>query len=323
MELSVNHLLGIKYLNKQDIDLIFETADHFKEVINRPIKKVPSLRDITIANIFFENSTRTKLSFELAQKRLSADVISFSTAQSSVKKGETLIDTVNNILSMKVDMVVMRHANPGAAFFLSQNVNASIINAGDGAHEHPTQALLDSYSIKERLGEVGGKKVVIVGDILHSRVALSNIYALKMQGAEVKVCGPKTLIPKYIESLGVMVEPNLRKALEWCDAANMLRVQNERMDFNYFPSTREYAMQYGVDKQLLDSLSKEIVIMHPGPINRGVEITSDVADSKQSVILDQVENGVAIRMAVIYLLASKIQPEKNPALVGIFCFTLI
>ena len=308
MELSVNHLLGIKYLNKQDIDLIFETADHFKEVINRPIKKVPSLRDITIANIFFENSTRTKLSFELAQKRLSADVISFSTAQSSVKKGETLIDTVNNILSMKVDMVVMRHANPGAAYFLSQNVKASIINAGDGAHEHPTQALLDSYSIKERLGEVGGKKVVIVGDILHSRVALSNIYALKMQGAEVKVCGPKTLIPKYIESLGVTVEPNLRKALEWCDAANMLRVQNERMDFNYFPSTREYAMQYGVDKQLLDSLSKEIVIMHPGPINRGVEITSDVADSKQSVILDQVENGVAIRMAVIYLLASKIQP---------------
>ena len=308
MELSVNHLLGIKYLNKQDIDLIFETADHFKEVINRPIKKVPSLRDITIANIFFENSTRTKLSFELAQKRLSADVISFSTAQSSVKKGETLIDTVNNILSMKVDMVVMRHANPGAAYFLSQNVKASIVNAGDGAHEHPTQALLDSYSIKERLGEVGGKKVVIVGDILHSRVALSNIYALQMQGAEVKVCGPKTLIPKYIESLGVTVEPNLRKALEWCDAANMLRVQNERMDFNYFPSTREYAMQYGVDKQLLDSLSKEIVIMHPGPINRGVEITSDVADSKQSVILDQVENGVAIRMAVIYLLASKIQP---------------
>ena len=307
MELSVNHLLGIKYLKKQDIDLIFETADHFKEVINRPIKKVPSLRDITIANIFFENSTRTKLSFELAQKSLSADVISFSTAQSSVKKGETLIDTVNNILSMKVDMVVMRHANPGAAYFLSQNVKASIINAGDGAHEHPTQALLDSYSIKERLGEVGGKKVVIVGDILHSRVALSNIYALQMQGAEVKVCGPKTLIPKHIESLGVNVEPNLRKALEWCDVANMLRVQNERMDLNYFPSTREYAKQYGVDKELLESLSKEIVIMHPGPINRGVEITSDVADSKQSVILDQVENGVAIRMAVIYLLASKIQ----------------
>ncbi|MCZ8089012.1 MAG: aspartate carbamoyltransferase catalytic subunit [Flavobacterium sp.] len=306
-ELSVNHLLGIKYLKKQDIDLIFETADHFKEVINRPIKKVPSLRDITIANIFFENSTRTKLSFELAQKRLSADVISFSAAQSSVKKGETLIDTVNNILSMKVDMVVMRHANPGAAYFLSKNVNASIVNAGDGAHEHPTQALLDSFSIREKLGEVAGKKVVIVGDILHSRVALSNIYALQMQGAEVKVCGPKTLIPKYIESLGVTVEPNLRKALEWCDVANMLRVQNERMDVNYFPSTREYAQQYGVDKALLDSLNKEIVIMHPGPINRGVEITSDVADSQQSVILDQVENGVAIRMAVIYLLASKIK----------------
>jgi|TARA_R110002124_G_scaffold275446_2_gene445885 aspartate carbamoyltransferase catalytic subunit len=306
-ELSVDHLLGIKYINKNDIDLIFETADHFKEVINRPIKKVPSLRDITIANIFFENSTRTKLSFELAQKRLSADVISFSAAQSSVKKGETLIDTVNNILSMKVDMVVMRHANPGAAYFLSKNVKASIINAGDGAHEHPTQALLDSYSIREKLGEVGGKKVVIVGDILHSRVALSNIYALQMQGAQVKVCGPKTLIPKYIESLGVEVEPNLRKALEWCDVANMLRVQNERMDVNYFPSTREYAQQYGLDKQLLDSLNKEIVIMHPGPINRGVEITSDVADSSQSVILNQVENGVAIRMAVIYLLASKIQ----------------
>ncbi|RTY87327.1 aspartate carbamoyltransferase catalytic subunit [Flavobacterium sp. RSP15] len=306
-ELSVNHLLGIKYINKNDIDLIFETADHFKEVINRPIKKVPSLRDITIANIFFENSTRTKLSFELAQKRLSADVISFSAAQSSVKKGETLIDTVNNILSMKVDMVVMRHANPGAAYFLSKNVKASIVNAGDGAHEHPTQALLDSYSIREKLGEVAGKKVVIVGDVLHSRVALSNIYALQMQGAEVKVCGPKTLIPRHIESLGVTVEPNLRKALEWCDVANMLRVQNERMDVNYFPSTREYAQQYGVDKPLLDSLNKEIIIMHPGPINRGVEITSEVADSSQSVILNQVENGVAIRMAVIYLLASKIQ----------------
>jgi aspartate carbamoyltransferase catalytic subunit len=306
-ELSVNHLLGIKYINKKDIDLIFETADHFKEVINRPIKKVPSLRDITIANIFFENSTRTKLSFELAQKRLSADVISFSAAQSSVKKGETLIDTVNNILSMKVDMVVMRHSSPGAAHFLSQNVKASIVNAGDGAHEHPTQALLDSYSIREKLGDVAGKKVVIVGDVLHSRVALSNIYALQMQGVEVKVCGPKTLIPRYIESLGVTVEPNLRKALEWCDVANMLRVQNERMDVNFFPSTREYAQQYGLDKTLLDSLNKEIVIMHPGPINRGVEITSDVADSKQSVILNQVENGVAIRMAVIYLLASKIQ----------------
>jgi aspartate carbamoyltransferase catalytic subunit len=306
-ELSVNHLLGIKYITKQDIDLIFETADHFKEVINRPIKKVPSLRDITIANIFFENSTRTKLSFELAQKRLSADVISFSAAQSSVKKGETLIDTVNNILSMKVDMVVMRHSNPGAAYFLSQNVNASIVNAGDGAHEHPTQGLLDSFTIREKLGEVAGKKVVIVGDILHSRVALSNIYALKMQGAEVKVCGPKTLIPKYIKSLGVGVEPNLRKALEWCDVANMLRVQNERMDVNYFPSTREYTQQYGVDKAFLDSLNKEIVIMHPGPINRGVEISSDVADSQQSVILNQVENGVAVRMAVIYLLASKIK----------------
>jgi aspartate carbamoyltransferase catalytic subunit len=306
-ELSVNHLLGIKNITKNDIDLIFETADHFKEVINRPIKKVPSLRDITIANIFFENSTRTKLSFELAQKRLSADVISFSAAQSSVKKGETLIDTVNNILSMKVDMVVMRHSNPGAAHFLSQNVKASIINAGDGAHEHPTQALLDSYSIREKLGEVAGKKVVIVGDVLHSRVALSNIYALQMQGAEVKVCGPKTLIPRHIESLGVLVESNLRKALEWCDVVNMLRVQNERMDVNFFPSTREYAQQYGVDKTLLDSLNKEIVIMHPGPINRGVEITSDVADSQQSLILNQVENGVAIRMAVIYLLASKIQ----------------
>jgi len=306
-ELSVNHLLGIKYINKNDIDLIFETADHFKEVINRPIKKVPSLRDITIANIFFENSTRTKLSFELAQKRLSADVISFSAAQSSVKKGETLIDTVNNILSMKVDMVVMRHSHPGAAHFLSKNVKASIVNAGDGAHEHPTQALLDSFSIRERLGEVAGKKVVIVGDVLHSRVALSNIFALQMQGAEVMVCGPKTLIPRYITDLGVTYEPNLRKALEWCDVANMLRVQNERLDVNYFPSTREYAQQYGVDKALLDSLDKEVIIMHPGPINRGVEITSDVADSQQSVILDQVENGVAVRMAVIYLLASKIK----------------
>ena len=306
-ELSVNHLIGIKHITKQDIDLIFETADHFKEVINRPIKKVPSLRDVTIANIFFENSTRTKLSFELAQKRLSADVISFSAAQSSVKKGETLIDTVNNILSMKVDMVVMRHSSPGAAHFLSQNINASVVNAGDGAHEHPTQALLDSFTIREKLGDVGGKKVVIVGDILHSRVALSNIFALQMQGAEVKVCGPKTLIPKYIESLGVTVEPNLRKALEWADVANMLRVQNERLDVSYFPTTREYTQQYGVTKELLDSLNKEIVIMHPGPINRGVEITSDVADSQQSVILEQVENGVAVRMAVIYLLASKIK----------------
>ena len=306
-ELSVNHLLGIKYLNKQDIQLIFETADHFKEVINRPIKKVPSLRDITIANLFFENSTRTKLSFELAEKRLSADVINFSSAQSSVKKGETLIDTVSNILSMKVDMVVMRHPNPGAGVFLSKHVNASIINAGDGAHEHPTQALLDSYSIREKLGDVKGKKVVIVGDILHSRVALSNIFALQLQGAQVMVCGPKTLIPKYIDKLGVKVETSLRKALNWCDVANMLRVQNERMNISYFPSTREYTQQFGVNKDLLDSLDKEITIMHPGPINRGVEITSDVADSKQSIILDQVQNGVAVRMAVIYLLASKIK----------------
>ncbi|MFN3136417.1 MAG: aspartate carbamoyltransferase catalytic subunit [Allomuricauda sp.] len=306
-ELSVNHLLGIKYLNQKDISLIFETADHFKEVINRSIKKVPTLRDITIANIFFENSTRTKLSFELAEKRLSADVVNFSAGQSSVKKGETLIDTVNNILSMKVDMVVMRHPNPGAGIFLSQHVKASIVNAGDGAHEHPTQALLDSFSIREKLGDVGGKNVVIVGDILHSRVALSNIFALKLQGANVKVCGPKTLIPKHIESLGVGVETNLRKALEWCDVANMLRVQNERMDISYFPSTREYTQQFGLNKELLDSLDKQIVIMHPGPINRGVEITSDVADSDQSIILHQVENGVAIRMAVLYLLASKIK----------------
>lgn len=306
-ELSVNHLLGIKYITEKDIQLIFETADHFKEVINRPIKKVPSLRDITIANLFFENSTRTKLSFELAEKRLSADVINFSASQSSVAKGETLIDTVNNILAMKVDMVVMRHPNPGAGVFLSKNVKASIVNAGDGAHEHPTQALLDSYSIRERLGDVAGKKVVIVGDILHSRVALSNIFALQKQGAEVKVCGPKTLIPKYINELGVGVELDLKKALEWCDVANMLRIQNERLDISYFPSTREYAQQYGVTKKVLDNLSKEIVIMHPGPINRGVEITSEVADSEQSIILDQVENGVAIRMAVIYLLASKIK----------------
>lgn len=304
--LSVNHLLGIKYITPSDIELIFETADQFKEVINRPIKKVPSLRDTTIANIFFENSTRTKLSFELAQKRLSADVISFSAAQSSVKKGETLIDTVNNILSMKVDMVVMRHSSPGAAEFLSKNVKASIINAGDGAHEHPTQALLDSFTIREKLGEVGGKKVVIVGDILHSRVALSNIFALQMQGAEVRVCGPKSLIPKHIEKLGVKAENNLIKALQWCDVANMLRVQNERMEVSYFPNTREYSQQFGLTKEILDLLDKEIVIMHPGPINRGVEITSDVADSKQSVILEQVENGVAIRMAVIYLLASKL-----------------
>ena len=310
-ELSVNHLLGIKYITEDDIQLIFETADHFKEVINRPIKKVPSLRDITIANLFFENSTRTRLSFELAEKRLSADVINFSAASSSVKKGETLIDTVNNILSMKVDMVVMRHPNPGAGVFLSKHVKASIVNAGDGAHEHPTQALLDCYSIRERLGDVAGKKVVIVGDILHSRVALSNIFALQKLGATVKVCGPKTLIPKYIESLDVLFEPNLRNALEWCDVANMLRVQNERMEISYFPTTREYTQQFGVNKALLDALNKEIIVMHPGPINRGVEITSDVADSKQAIILDQVQNGVAVRMAVLYLLASKIQHNED------------
>ena len=305
-KLTVDHLLGVKFLKHDDINLIFDTADHFKKVINRPIKKVPSLRDITIANLFFENSTRTKLSFELAQKRLSADVINFSSGQSSLNKGETLIDTVNNILSMKVDMIVIRHPKAGAAKFLSNHVDAKIINAGDGAHEHPTQALLDSYSIREKFGEVKGKKVVIVGDILHSRVALSNIFALQTQGADVMVCGPRTLIPKYINKLGVKVETNLRNALEWCDVANMLRVQNERMDISYFPSTREYSLQYGITKDLLDSLNKEITIMHPGPINRGVEITSEVADSNQSIILNQVENGVAVRMAVIYLLASKI-----------------
>lgn len=310
-ELSVKHLLGIKYITEADIHLIFETADHFKEVINRSIKKVPSLRDITIANLFFENSTRTRLSFELAEKRLSADVINFSASSSSVKKGETLIDTVNNILSMKVDMVVMRHPNPGAGVFLSKHINASIVNAGDGAHEHPTQALLDCYSIRERLGDVAGKNVVIVGDILHSRVALSNIFALQKLGANVKVCGPKTLLPKFIGSLGVGVETDLNKALQWCDVANMLRVQNERMDINYFPTTREYTQQFGLNKAMLDSLDKEIVVMHPGPINRGVEITSDVADSNQAIILDQVQNGVAIRMAVMYLLASKINKNEN------------
>ncbi|MDA9215872.1 aspartate carbamoyltransferase catalytic subunit [Flavobacteriaceae bacterium] len=310
-ELSVNHLLGIKYITEEDIQLIFETADHFKEVIHRPIKKVPSLRDITIANLFFENSTRTRLSFELAEKRLSADIINFSAGSSSVKKGESLVDTVNNILSMKVDMVVMRHPNPGAGVFLSKHINASIINAGDGAHEHPTQALLDCYSIRERLGDVAGKKVVIVGDILHSRVALSNIFALQKLGATVKVCGPKTLMPRHIESLGVTFEPNLIKALNWCDVANMLRVQNERMDISYFPSTREYTQQFGLNKAILDNLDKEIIVMHPGPINRGVEITSDVADSKQAIILDQVQNGLAVRMAVLYLLASKIKRNDN------------
>jgi len=305
-KLSTKHLLGIKYLQKEDIHLIFETADHFKQVINRPIKKVPSLRDITIANLFFENSTRTKLSFELAERRLSADVINFASSSSSVTKGETLIDTVNNILSMKVDMVVMRHPNPGAAYFLSQHVDAKIINAGDGAHEHPTQALLDGYSIREKYGDLKGKKIIIVGDVIHSRVALSNIFCLQKMGAIVKVCGPLTLIPKYISSLGVDVITNLKDALEWCDVAMMLRIQLERQNIKYFPSIREYTLLYGLDKALLDSLSKKITIMHPGPINRGVEISSDVADSNQSIILNQVENGVAIRMAVLYLLAGRI-----------------
>jgi aspartate carbamoyltransferase catalytic subunit len=307
--LSVEHLIGIRDLKREDIELIFKTADSFKEVINRPIKKVPSLRDITIANLFFENSTRTRLSFELAEKRLSADVVNFSASSSSVKKGETLVDTVNNILAMKVDMVVMRHASPGAAKFLSDRIDAKVINAGDGTHEHPTQALLDAFTIREKFGTVEGKKVVIVGDILHSRVALSNIMCLQKLGAEVMVCGPTTLIPKHIDKLGVKVSHNLRHALEWCDVANMLRIQLERQDIKYFPSLREYSMLFGLDKHLLNSLSKEIVVMHPGPINRGVEITSDVADSKQSVILQQVENGVAIRMAVIYLLAAKIERQ--------------
>jgi len=304
-QLSTKHVLGIKDLTEADIQLIFQTADNFKEVINRPIKKVPSLRDVTIANLFFENSTRTKLSFELAEKRLSADVINFSAASSSVKKGETLLDTVNNILSMKVDMVVMRHPSPGAPAFLAKHIDASIVNAGDGTHEHPTQALLDAFSIREQFGEVKGKNVVICGDILHSRVALSNIFCLQKLGAKVKVCGPPTLIPKHIQELGVGVEYNLRKALEWCDVANILRIQLERQDLKYFPSLREYAQYFGVNRQLLDSLDSDVVVMHPGPINRGVEITSDVADSDQSIILQQVENGVAIRMAILFLLATR------------------
>jgi aspartate carbamoyltransferase catalytic subunit len=302
---SKKHLLGIKDITSDDIELVFETADNFKAIINRPIKKVPSLRDITVANIFFENSTRTRISFELAQKRLSADIVNFSASSSSVSKGETLIDTVNNILAMKVDMVVMRHPAPGACVFLSQHIGANIINAGDGTHEHPTQALLDAFSIREKLGSVRGKRVAIVGDITHSRVALSNIYALKKLGAEVMVCGPTTLMPKYISSLGVKVEHDLMKALNWCDVANMLRIQLERQDIKYFPSLREYSMLYGLNKERLDMLSKEIVIMHPGPINRGVEITSDVADSKHSIILNQVENGVAVRMAIMFLLAGR------------------
>ena len=304
-DLKSKHLLGIKGLTADEIHLIFETADNFKDVLNRPIKKVPSLRDITIANIFFENSTRTKLSFELAEKRLSADVVNFSSSGSSVKKGETLLDTVNNILAMKVDMVVMRHSSPGAPHFLSKHIDANIINAGDGTHEHPTQALLDTFSIRERLGDVAGKKVVIVGDILHSRVALSNIFALKTLGAEVKVCGPPTLIPKYMDSLGIGVEYDIKSALNWCDVANVLRIQLERQKMSYFPSLREYAMYYGINMKMLNELDAPITIMHPGPINRGVEITSEVADSDHTTILDQVENGVAIRMAVLYLLAAK------------------
>ncbi|MGB3851597.1 MAG: aspartate carbamoyltransferase catalytic subunit [Tunicatimonas sp.] len=303
--LRTPHLLGIKDLNREEIELIFSTTDSFKEVINRPIKKVPSLRDITVANVFFENSTRTRLSFELAEKRLSADVVNFSSSNSSVKKGETLLDTVNNILAMKVDMVVMRHASVGAPHFLARNISANVINAGDGTHEHPTQALLDTYSIREKLGEVAGKKVVIIGDILHSRVALSNIFALQKLGAEVMVCGPATLLPKHITELGVRVTLDLREALEWCDVANVLRIQLERQQVKYFPSLREYSLYYGINRKLLDSLSKPIIIMHPGPINRGVELNSDVADSEHAIILDQVENGVAVRMAVLYLLANR------------------
>jgi aspartate carbamoyltransferase catalytic subunit len=304
-KLSQKHLLGIKDITREDIELIFETAGNFKEVINRPIKKVPSLRDVTIANLFFENSTRTRLSFELAEKRLSADVVNFSASNSSVKKGETLIDTVNNILAMKVDMVVMRHASPGAPHLLARHIKANIVNAGDGTHEHPTQALLDTFSIHEKLGGIGGKKVAIIGDILHSRVALSNIFAMQKLGAKVMVCGPPTLLPRYIRQLGVEVELDVRKALQWCDVANILRIQLERQQIKYFPSLREYSLYYGINKKMLDSLKRQIVVMHPGPINRGVELTSDAADSEHSIILDQVENGVAVRMAVLYLLAEK------------------
>jgi aspartate carbamoyltransferase catalytic subunit len=303
--LSSRHLLGIKYITEQDIRLILETADFFKEVLSRPIKKVPSLRDLTVANLFFEDSTRTRVSFELAEKRLSADTVNFSASSSSVKKGETLLDTVNNILSMKVDMVVIRHPAPGAPMFLSKHISANIVNAGDGTHEHPTQALLDAYSIQEKLGDVAGKKVCIFGDILHSRVALSNFFCLKKLGAEVKVCGPPTLLPKYLGELGVGVELDVRKALQWCDVANVLRIQLERQDIKYFASLREYSLFYGIDRAMLDSLDKEIVVMHPGPINRGVELSSDAADSPASIILQQVENGVAVRMAVLYLLAGK------------------
>ena len=306
-KLSVDHLLGIKYLREDDLHLIFETATHFKEVINRPIKKVPSLRDITIANLFFENSTRTKLSFELAEKRLSADVINFSYSGSSINKGENLIDTINNIIAMKVDIIVLRHPSPGSALFVSKNINSCVINAGDGTHEHPSQALLDAYSLIEKLGNLKGKRIAIVGDVLHSRVALSNIFILKLLGAEIKLCAPKSLLPKHIESLGVSYNDNLIQTLKWCDAVNMLRIQNERTELNFFPSTREYSRLYGLDKEKFEKIKKDILILHPGPINRGVEITSDLADSENAIILDQVENGVAIRMAIIYLLASKLK----------------
>ena len=310
-KLSVDHLLGIKYLKKSDINLIFKTAIHFKEVINRPIKKVPTLRDLTIANLFFENSTRTKISFELAQKRLGADVVNFSSSSSSVKKGESLTDTVNNILAMKVDMIVLRHPNPGSPLLLSKHTNSCIINAGDGAHEHPTQALLDCFSLTENLGDLKGKNILIVGDILHSRVALSNIYALKLLGANIKLSCPLSLIPREIESLDVSIETDILKALKWCDAANVLRVQKERMEKSYFPNNREYSMLFGLDTNKINNIKKDILILHPGPINRGVEITSEIVESNNSIILDQVENGVAIRMAIIYLLASKMNFSIN------------
>ena len=310
-KLSVDHLLGIKFLKKSDINLIFKTALHFKEIINRPIKKVPTLRDITIANLFFENSTRTKISFELAQKRLGADVVNFSSSTSSVKKGESLTDTVNNILAMKVDMIVLRHPNPGSPLLLSKHTNSCIINAGDGAHEHPTQALLDCYSLTENLGDLKGKNILIVGDILHSRVALSNIYALKLLGANIKLSCPLSLIPREIESLDVSIETDILRALKWCDAANVLRVQKERMEKSYFPNNREYSMLFGLDINKINNIKKDILILHPGPINRGVEITSEIVESNNSIILDQVENGVAIRMAIIYLLASKMNFSIN------------
>lgn len=304
--LSTKHLLGIKDLTANDIQLILETAKEFKEVINRPIKKVPSLRDVTIANVFFENSTRTRLSFELAEKRLSADVVNFSASGSSVKKGETLLDTVNNILAMKVDMIVMRHASPGAPHYLSKKIKANIVNAGDGTHEHPTQALLDSFSMQEKLGDLAGKKIAIIGDILHSRVALSNIFCLQKLGAEITICGPNTLLPKYISEIGVKISHSVKETLQWCDVANVLRIQLERQQIKYFPSLREYSLYFGINKQMLDELDKEIVLMHPGPINRGVELSSDAADSHHSIILDQVENGVAVRMAVLYLLSQQV-----------------